>query len=78
MNSIKTRSIYSDEYFLKKENLNMSVKNVKIHNFQQKNDDIDFLYLKKLLRSISTEIQSMWHFRRCNSYKHNLARLIET
>lgn len=59
MNSIKTRSIYSDEYFLKKEDLNMSVKNVKIYNFQQKNDDIDFLYLKKLLRSISTEIQSM-------------------
>lgn len=59
MNSIKTRSIYSDEYFLKKEDLNMSVKNVKIYNFQQKNDDIDFLYLKKLLRSISNEIQSM-------------------
>lgn len=59
MNSIKTRSIYSDEYFLKKEDLNMSVKNIKIYNFQQKNDDIDFLYLKKLLRSISTEIQSM-------------------
>lgn len=59
MNSIKTRSIYSDEYFLKKEDLNMSVKDVKIYNFQQKNDDIDFLYLKKLLRSISTEIQSM-------------------
>lgn len=59
MNSIKTRSIYSDEYFLKKEDINMSVKNVKIYNFQQKNDDIDFPYLKKLLRSISTEIQSM-------------------
>lgn len=59
MNSIKTRSIYSDEYFLKKEDLNMSVKNIKIYNFQQNNDDIDFLYLKKLLRSISTEIQSM-------------------
>lgn len=59
MNSIKTRSIYSDEYFLKKEDLNMSVKNIKIYNFQQNNDDIDFLYLEKLLRSISTEIQSM-------------------
>lgn len=59
MNSIKTRSIYSDEYFLKKEDLNMSVKNIKIYNFQQNNDDIDFLYLKKLLRRISTEIQSM-------------------
>lgn len=59
MNSIKTRSIYSDEYFLKKEDLNMSVKNIKIYNFQQNNDDIDFLYLKKLLRSISTEILSM-------------------
>lgn len=59
MNSIKTRSIYSDEYFFKKEDLNMSVKNIKIYNFQQNNDDIDFLYLKKLLRSISTEIQSM-------------------